>query len=39
MRRELVAVIISMVAGSLFAGQLKAAQKPNILFVFADDWG
>lgn len=31
--------IILMVACSLFAGRLDAAEKPNIIFIFADDWG
>ncbi len=31
--------IILIVAGSLFAGRLDAAERPNIIFIFADDWG
>ncbi len=31
--------IALMVASSLFAGRLHATEKPNILFIFADDWG
>lgn len=31
--------IFFAIATSLFAAQLDAAQKPNILFIFADDWG
>ena len=39
MRRIRISVIILMVAGSVFTGRLEAAEKPNILFIFADDWG
>lgn len=31
--------IISLVISLLFAAQVSAATKPNILFIFADDWG
>ena len=39
MRRVRIPVTILMVACSLLAGRLEAAEQPNILFIFADDWG
>ena len=32
-------IIVLTAAASFFVGQLDAAEKPNILFIFADDWG
>ena len=31
--------IFFLVATSFFVGHLDAADKPNILFIFTDDWG
>lgn len=31
--------IVFLVASSFFVGHLDAADRPNILFIFADDWG
>ena len=39
MRRITIRVITLMVAGSLFMGPAEATEKPNILFIFADDIG
>ena len=39
MRPLFIPVIILIVVSSPFAGRLSAAEKPNILFIFADDWG
>lgn len=39
MKRIRTPVIILIAFCSMFATRLKAAEKPNILFIFADDWG
>ena len=39
MKRTRIPMTILMVAASLFAGRMAAAESPNILFIFADDWG
>ncbi len=33
------AAIVFMAAGCLLAGRVEAAEQPNIVFIFADDWG
>lgn len=37
--RSVLPVITLMIAVTLIAGRLAAAEKSNILFIFADDWG
>ena len=39
MNRTRFPAMVLMIATSLFAGRLDAVEPPNILFIFADDWG
>lgn len=36
---KILTAIVVLVTSSFFVGRLEAADKPNILFIFTDDWG